>query len=80
MNNLNTTMQQSLSQSDARRIESAMELIKNADYIDDDDKGPLSFYYSNNANAAGSLVAMSDIQRQNTLRYALQTIQRPAQL
>jgi hypothetical protein len=73
-------MQQSLSRSDARRIESAMELIKNADYIDDDDKGPLLFYYSNNANAAGSLVAMSDIQRQNTLHYVLQTIQRPAQL
>jgi hypothetical protein len=74
------TMQQSLSQLDVRQIESVMELIKNADYIDDNNKGPLSFYYSNNTNTAGSLVAMSDIQRQNTLCYALQMIQQPAQL
>lgn len=78
INNLNTTMQQSLFQSDARRIELAMELIKDVNYIDDNDKGALSFYYSNNPNAAGSLVAMSDTQRENTLRYALQMIQRQA--
>ena len=73
-------MQQSLSQLDASQIESVMKLIKNVDYIDDNDKGPLSFYYSNNMNAAGSLVAMSDIQWQNTLHYMLQMIQQPAQL
>jgi len=78
INNLNTTMQQSLFQSDARRIELAMELIKDVNYIDDNDKGALSFYYSNNPNAAGSLVTMSDTQRENTLRYALQMIQRQA--
>jgi len=78
INNLNTTMQQSLSQSDARRIEQAMELIKDVEYIDDNEKGALSFYYSNNPNAAGSLVAMSDMQRKNTLRYALQMILQPA--
>jgi len=39
-------MQQSLSQSDARRIEQAMELIKDVEYIDDNEKGALSFYYS----------------------------------
>jgi hypothetical protein len=77
INNLNTTMQQSLFQSDARRIELAMELIKNADNIDDNERGALSFYYSNNPNAAGSLIAMSDVQRKNTLRYALQMILQP---
>jgi hypothetical protein len=74
INNLNTTMQQSLYQSDAWQIELAMELIKNADNIDDNEQGALSFYYSNNPNAAGSLIAMSDVQRENTLRYALQMI------
>jgi hypothetical protein len=77
INNLNTTMQQSLFQSDARRIELAMKLIKNADNIDDNERGALSFYYSNNPNAAGSLIAMSDVQRENTLRYALQMILQP---
>jgi hypothetical protein len=71
-------MQQSLFQSDARRIELAMELIKEADYIDDNDKGALSFYYSNNPNGAGSLITMSDTQRESTLCYALQMIQRQA--
>jgi hypothetical protein len=78
INNLNTTMQQSLFQSDAWQIELAMELIKNTDHIDDNNKGALSFYYSNNPNAAGSLIAMSDVQRENTLRYALQMILQPA--
>ena len=64
-------MQQSLSQLDASWIELAMELMKNADYIDDNDKGHLLFYYSNNVNAGGTLVAMSNIQWQNTLHYVL---------
>jgi hypothetical protein len=55
-----------------------MELIKNADHIDDNEKGALSFYYSNNPNAAGSLIAMSDVQWENTLCYALQVILQPA--
>ena len=68
------TMQQSLFQFDAQQIEVAMELIKEAEYFDDDEKGILSFYYSNNPNAASSLVAMSDVQRRSTLHYALQQI------
>jgi hypothetical protein len=74
MNNLSTTLQQSVMQSGVSITQQATHLINEAADLTDEEKAELCFYFCNQPAQASSLPAMSKEVRQATFRLTLQRI------
>ena len=72
MNNLSTTLQQSVMQSGVSITQQATHLVNEANDLTAEEKAELCFYFCNQSAQASSLPAMSKEVRQATFRLILQ--------